>query len=762
MPAKLFALEGGQIEPESPYAIPHDRAIVVGRGSSADVILLDVEASREHFRITHDGTDFLVEDLGSINGTLINDEAIQQIAALRDGDTIQAGQTRLRFSANALDTQEKLEAARREAQGSSVIERPVEGGAPIVRVSLTPVDGAPEGEPPLVVSWRWVLLAGLLAVITAVYLIVVPWTDPSTTIYEFRGPAFSLPLSGYLIPPAVVLLAVAALWVWTAWRRGRWLKLFARNHPDHTVRRFYDLHPGDTANCVSRLWQIPIHAGVVAGALLLFMHHPLHALHVFHALCAFYLFVILYKLVAVMLSVLSPGEIQVTDEEIAALTDEDLPVYTILVPLYHETEVADKVIRYISRFDYPQEKLDVKLLLEEDDQGTIDVCKRARLPENYEIVIAPDAVPKTKPKACNHGLERAKGKYLVIYDGEDRPEHDQLKKAVVAFEKVNKPRSGLGKLLRRRAETVCLQAKLNYFNPVQNLLTRWFAIEYSTWFDLFLPGLHRLGSPIPLGGTSNHFRTDILQTIGGWDPFNVTEDCDLGIRLHKMGYNTRILDSTTWEEANSQVWNWIRQRSRWVKGYVQTHLVHMRNPFAAAWKLGPAGMIGFLSSVGGLSLMLLLNPIFWAIVLFYAGCWAHDLAISDWSWKAARALQAAYDPLASQWPWDRWLTWEGPWVWRMWFDDPRAAATATGAFWNAWSQLFFVLTVVLFLGNFFFIFMHVWACVRRRLYRLIPYALFTPFYWILISIGAWKGFLQLFTSPFKWEKTHHGLDTPGS
>ena len=143
-------------------------------------------------------------------------------------------------------------------------------------------------------------------------------------------------------------------------------------------------------------------------------------------------------------------------------------------------------------------------------------------------------------------------------------------------------------------------------------------------------------------------------------------------------------------------------------------------------------------------------------------CWVHDLAISDWSWKAARALQAAYDPLASQWPWDRWLTWDGAWVWRMWFDDPRAAATATGAFWNAWSQVFFGLTVVLFLGNFFFIFMHVWACVRRRLYRLIPYALFTPIYWILISIGAWKGFLQLFTNPFKWEKTHHGLDTPGS
>ena len=720
MPARLFLVSGGEVEPEPPFVIPRDKAVVVGRGSSADLILLDREASREHFRITHDGRDYLVEDLGSINGTLINDEAIQQIVPLRDGDTIYAGQTRLRFSTSPHDTQERIlaeEKARQEkGSGSAVIERPDEGGAPIVRIELTPVDGAPEGPPPhSILAPRW----------------------------------WKIPLYPVLIPLAVVLFP------FSAFRTGRWYEAFARCHPDHTVRHFYELHPKDTANKVFRWWQVVIYAVVLFGALLLLNWHPVHALHVFHVLCAFYLVVILYKLAAVSLSVLSPGELQVTDEEIAALKDEDLPVYTILVPLYHETQVASKVIRYISRFDYPQEKLDVKLLLEEDDQGTIDVCKRARLPENYEIVIAPDAVPKTKPKACNHGLERAKGKYLVIYDGEDRPEHDQLKKAFVAFHKANEPRRGLARLLRRRTETVCLQAKLNYFNPTQNLLTRWFTIEYSTWFDLFLPGLHRLGSPIPLGGTSNHFKTSVLQFIGGWDPFNVTEDCDLGIRLHKMGFNTRILDSTTWEEANSQTWNWVRQRSRWVKGYIQTHLVHMRNPFATAWKLGPAGMVGFLSSVGGLSLMLLLNPFFWAIVLFYGLCWVHDLAVAEpaWSWSAARAFQAAYLP--GQWPWDRWLDWQGPWVWQMWFADPTG-----NVFWNAWSQLFLVLTVVLFAGNFFFVLMHVLACLRRKLYRLIPHAILTPVYWVLISVGAWKGFLQLLSDPFKWEKTHHGLDTP--
>jgi cellulose synthase/poly-beta-1,6-N-acetylglucosamine synthase-like glycosyltransferase len=674
MPAKLFVLSGGEVEPEPPFVIPRDRAVVVGRGSSADLVLLDREASRQHFRITYDGHDYLVEDLSSINGTLVNDEVIHQIVPLRDGDTILAGQIRLRFSTSELDTQEKVlaeERAKQKGSGSAVVEAPPEGGALTVRIALTPLDDDPDA------------------------------------------------------------------------------------HPDHTVRRFLELHPKDTADKVFTWYQKVWYLLLLAAIVLLLNWHPLRFLHVLHVFCAFYLVVIAYKLAAVTLSVINPGEITVSEEEIAALDDDELPIYTILVPLYHETQVASKVIRYISRLDYPQDKLDVKLLLEEDDHATLDVCRRTRLPENYELVVVPHCMPKTKPKACNHGLERAKGEFLVIYDAEDRPEHDQLKKALVAFGKANAPRSSLSRLLFRRTETVCLQAKLKYFNPTQNLLTRWFTIEYSTWFDLFLPGLHRLGSPIPLGGTSNHFKTSVLQFIGGWDPFNVTEDCDLGIRLHKMGFNTKILDSTTWEEANSQVWNWVRQRSRWVKGYVQTHLVHMRNPASTFWKLGPAGMFGFLASVGGLSLMLLLNPIFWLILLFYVGCWVHDLAVTGWSWAAARAFQASYQ--IGQYPWDRWLDWDGPWVWRMWFDDPKG-----NPFWNAWSQVFLVLTIALFLGNFFFVLMHVWACLRRRLYRHIPYAILSPLYWVLISLGAWKGFLQLFTKPFKWEKTHHGLDAPNT
>jgi len=674
MSAKLFLASGGKVEPEPPFVIPPDSRIVVGRGGSAHFVLLDEEVSREHFCIRHDGKEHLLEDLGSVNGTLLNGERVTHVVPLHHGDTVTAGGIELRFSTSADDSQDRVLAesrARRAPSGSSVIEPSPEGGASVVRVSLTPVEGRPAA------------------------------------------------------------------------------------HPDHTVRAFLGKHPRETANKVFTWYQKLWYIAILVGIFVLLNWHPLHFLHVFHVFCTFYLVVIAYKLVAVALSMISPGELRVSAEEVAALDDAELPVYTILVPLYHETEVADKIIRYIRRLDYPQEKLDVKLLLEADDQATLEVCRKARLPENYELIVVPDHMPKTKPKACNHGLERARGDYLVIYDAEDRPERDQLKKAVVGFEKANAPGGRLARLLFRRAQTVCLQAKLNYYNPDQNLLTKWFTIEYSTWFDLFLPGLHRLGSPIPLGGTSNHFKTKVLREIGGWDPFNVAEDCDLGIRLHKMGFNTSVLDSTTWEEANSRPWNWVRQRSRWVKGYIQTHLVHMRNPFAAFWKLGFAGMFGFLTSVGGLSLMLILNPIFWLILLFYGACWAHDLAVSGWSWPAARAFQASYEP--GMWPWDRWLDWQGPWVWKMWFANPRG-----DPFWNAWSQVFFVITVVLFLGNLFFILMHVWACMRRRLYRLIPHAILSPLYWVLISIGAWKGFLQLFWRPFKWEKTHHGLDASPS
>src|SRR3989338_8862120 len=192
---------------------------------------------------------------------------------------------------------------------------------------------------------------------------------------------------------------------------------------------------------------------------------------------------------------------------------------------------------------------------------------------------------------------------LSRVDAEDRPEPDQLLKAYLAFQKLPK-------------ETVCLQAKLNYFNPHQNLLTRFFTAEYSLWFDIVLTGLQSIGTTIHLGGTSNHFKTQVLRDLEGWDPFNVTEDCDLGIRLFKFGLKTAVIDSITLEEANSNFKNWIRQRSRWIKGYMQTYLVHMRNPIGFIRTNGLHAFI-FQLVVGGKIASLFINPLLWAATISY-------------------------------------------------------------------------------------------------------------------------------------------------
>ena len=218
-------------------------------------------------------------------------------------------------------------------------------------------------------------------------------------------------------------------------------------------------------------------------------------------------------------------------------------------------------------------------------------------------MVVPDSQPKTKPKACNYGLQLATGAFCVIFDAEDRPDPDQLKKAVIAFSQVAN-------------NVVCVQAKLNHFNQDQNMLTAWFANEYSMHFELILPAMGAAESPIPLGGTSNHFITSKLRELGAWDPFNVTEDADLGIRLHREGYRTAMIDSTTLEEANSQVPNWIRQRSRWNKGYIQTWLVHMRHPFALLSQTGFRGFMSFNLTMGS-AFVLLLNPIFWGLTTLY-------------------------------------------------------------------------------------------------------------------------------------------------
>jgi cellulose synthase/poly-beta-1,6-N-acetylglucosamine synthase-like glycosyltransferase len=403
-----------------------------------------------------------------------------------------------------------------------------------------------------------------------------------------------------------------------------------------------------------------------------------------------YLFVSVYKFRLTLRALGTHLETDVTPEEIAALDERHLPVYTILVPLYKEAGIVARLVRDINALDYPRTRLDVKLLCEEDDTETIEKIRSMNLPPHFHLVVVPDSQPKTKPKACNYGLQLSHGDLCVIFDAEDRPDPDQLKKAVIAFGRVP-------------ANVACIQAKLNHFNQDQNMLTAWFANEYSMHFELVLPAMGASESPIPLGGTSNHFVTSILRDLGAWDPFNVTEDADLGIRLHREGYRTAMIDSTTLEEANSQVGNWIRQRSRWNKGYYQTWLVHMRHPFSLLSETGLRGFLAFNLTMGS-AFVLLMNPIFWGLTTLYV-------------FTQAGFIQQLFPGL-----------------------------------------VFYAASAMLFIGNFVFVYLNVAGSLQRGEFGITRTALLSPLYWGLMSWAAWKGFIQLFTNPFYWEKTEHGLD----
>jgi cellulose synthase/poly-beta-1,6-N-acetylglucosamine synthase-like glycosyltransferase len=505
---------------------------------------------------------------------------------------------------------------------------------------------------------------------------------------------------------------------------------------DSLTEKYAIRHGLDCALGVPRKRQYVRLLVIVVGALwLLFYRWDIFLCLVTACSCLLYAGTIAFRTVAMLLSLSGKGEITISDEEAAALSEAELPVYTILLPLYREEQIVKKLIANVDQLDYPADKLDVKLLLEKDDTLTLDVLRREKLPSHYQIMVVPDFEPKTKPRACNYGLAEAKGEFCVIFDAEDHPEPDQLRKVVAAF--------------RQNAQKMaCIQAKLNYHNYNQNLLTRLFTIEYSTTFDLFLPGLKRMGVPVPLGGTSNHFRTQVLHEIGGWDPFNVTEDCDLGVKIYKSGHVTGMINSTTWEEANSQLWNWVRQRSRWVKGFVQTHFVHTANPAATLHDLGWWGYFGFYQSVGASSLLLLLNPFFWLSGLLYLALFGYALASGA---SVGQLLVGPYTPMLKELiaiPQLGNLS-----LWPMIY-----LGADQSPLYSRLSLVFFSVSMLLLAANVLFVLTHYLACRKRAFPGLAKYSLLMPFYWILISVGAWKGFVQLFYKPYYWEKTVHGID----
>jgi glycosyltransferase XagB len=285
-----------------------------------------------------------------------------------------------------------------------------------------------------------------------------------------------------------------------------------------------------------------------------------------------------------------------TELERRTLTDQELPVYSVLVPLFRETSVLPQLLGALTKIDYPHDKLDIKLILEEEDIAMQRALAALVLPDFFEIIIVPAGKPQTKPRALNYALMFSRGSLLTIYDAEDVPDPQQLRIAAETFA-ANPP------------ELCCLQARLTFFNADESWLTGQFTVEYASLFRVLLPTLAAEQLPLPLGGTSNHFRVKALEKAGAWDPFNVTEDADLGIRVARMGYITGTIDSDTLEEANNRPISWIKQRSRWLKGFLQTWLVHMRHPMITFSELGVGGFWVFQSVTLGVFVSALLHPI---------------------------------------------------------------------------------------------------------------------------------------------------------
>lgn len=443
-----------------------------------------------------------------------------------------------------------------------------------------------------------------------------------------------------------------------------------------------------SAKKILNIFEFLILLALLAGLIFLFLRNWHGALVLLITLLtALYFLDLMFNLFLIFRSSLNATELSVSKEEMAE--NKYWPRYTIFCPLYREAQVLPQFVEGMNNLDYPKKQLEILLILEEDDKETIRAAEEMKLPSTFAVIVVPHSFPKTKPKACNHALQYVTGKYAVIYDAEDIPAPDQLKKAVLAFEKTND-------------KTICLQAKLNYYNPHQNLLTKLFTLEYSLWFEVILTGLQSLDGPIPLGGTSNHFKAEYLHELKGWDPFNVTEDADLGMRISKAGYKTAILDSVTMEEANSQLKNWLKQRSRWIKGYMQTYLVHMQHPF----DFSLSDFLMFQLVVGGKILSALVNPIMWIMTIAFF---------------ASRSVI-------------------GPFIGSLYL-----------------GPVLYVGGFSLIIGNFIYAYIFMIGVAERKQWNLVKYGILSPIYWLIISCAAYYALWELIVRPFHWNKTQHGL-----
>ena len=365
--------------------------------------------------------------------------------------------------------------------------------------------------------------------------------------------------------------------------------------------------------------------------------------------------------------------------------DAELPIYSVLIPLRDEAAMVPQLFAAMRRLEYPRERLDIKFVVETRSPETIALVERHLGDFQFSIVRVPDALPHTKPKALNFALPLCRGEFVVVFDAEDIPDPDQLWRAALRF--------------RDAPKIACLQARLVIANGRTNLLTAWFAGEYAGLFLVLLPALANWQLPMPLGGTSNHFRMEALRQIGGWDGFNVTEDADIGMRLARLRLGVDTLDSRTREAAPTRLTPWLGQRTRWMKGWMQTFIVHNRDPRALVAEMGWRAALGFEVLVLGL----ISAPI---LFLGFIGVLVFEIVrgVPDWT---------------------EWVGW----------------AAVYGGFFAIGLGSALAVTI---LG-------------LRRLGRtdLIWAQLMLPLYWFLIGIATIRAAIELARQPFHWFKSPH-------
>lgn len=461
-------------------------------------------------------------------------------------------------------------------------------------------------------------------------------------------------------------------------------QVFAQELTRHSVSHLADTTPDASARTRCQTTTRAIISGFLLLSLLAIAGYPTTGLVITLAIChGLYSITMLFKLLVYSAGLRYQHGAAVN----TAIPDADLPVYTVLIPMFRETESMPHLLSAMHQMDYPSAKLDIKLVLEEDDDDTLDAAYALKPRYQFDIIRVPPSQPRTKPKACNYALQFARGEYLTVYDADDRPDPQQLRKAVAAFRAAP-------------ADVACLQARLNYYNAHDNMLTRLFSLEYAMLFHVLLHGLSRLGMPIMLGGTSNHIAVAKLKELGEWDAFNVTEDADLGTRLSARGWRTLMLNSDTLEEAPNSLGAWFRQRSRWIKGYMQTWLVHMRHPARLYKALGMSGFIGFQCFVALSTLSYLTAPFAWGLVAVDIA--DSRLSLPNWLYGLALVNLAA--------------------------------------------------NVIVHIATAF----HVTRLYVRYRWKMGLAAVFYPFYLLLHSLASYVALWQLLVKPYVWNKTTHG------